>query len=248
MSTVPYNPDDLPFLGGQSPIAEIFPFRTVMPAIYVAGCNLRCLYCLNRDLVKEECPKLDAAAIALEMRNALEPWIMVSGAEALTNPKTPNLLYYLKKLGFCTVLATNGAYFTTLKRVVEDGLVDHVAIDVKAPLVLDRYREISPVGITKQSMRSIVQSVEYIRDYPLTASVSHHFRTTICAKYLNFEDVAAIAEHLGPESTYVLQYYTTHQTLDPSLADESYVVPYEVLVEWSKKLKPLVGNIYVSEV
>jgi len=219
-----------------------------MPAIYVAGCNLRCLYCLNRDLVKEECPTLDAAAVALEIRNALEPWIMVSGAEALMNPKTPNLLCYLKDLGFRVALATNGSYFDTLKRIIEDKIVDHISMDVKAPLLLERYQEISPVGVTKRSMEQIVKSVEYVRDYPYPSVISHHFRTTVCGKYLDFDDIREIAEHLGPRSTYVLQYYTTHQTLDPQLANDEYVVSYETLVEWAGRLKTTVGNIYVSEV
>lgn len=244
-----YDKNDLPELGGRSPIAEIFPFRTVMPALYIAGCNLRCFYCLNRELVSGECPRLDALEMVMEERNALEPWIMVSGAEPLMNRKTPNLLYLLKDLGFSVALATNGTYYEELRTVVEDGLVDHVAMDVKAPLRWDRYAEITlSVRFTEQLLERVVSSVEFMRDYPLKLVTSCHFRTTVCAKYVDFDDLKEIAEYLGPEATYVLQYYTTHQTLNPRLANDKYVVPYEVLVEWASELAGYVRNIYVSEV
>lgn len=243
-----YDKTDLPGLAGRSPIAEIFPFRTVMPALYIAGCNLRCLYCLNCRLVLKECPTLDAYELAMREKNALEPWLMISGAEPLMNPKTPNLLYLLKTLGFNVAVATNGTYYEELKSVVEDGLVDHVAIDVKAPLELERYVEISPAGITSESLARIRASIEFMKNYPLKLVTSCHFRTTVCGKYIDFNDLELIAEHLGGDATYVLQYYTTHQTLDPQLADDNYVVSYETLVDWASRIEGRVKNIFVSEV
>ena len=219
-----------------------------MPAIYIAGCNLQCLYCLNRDLVKRECPKLDARKAVFELRGALEPWIMVSGAEPLMDPKTLNLLFFLKVIGFHVALATNGTYFERLRRVVEDRLVDHVVMDIKAPLDVVRYAEISPVGVTSEVLGAIRSSIDFLKNYPWTTRLTHHFRTTVCGRYIGVDDVRRIAEYIGPRATYVLQYYTTHQTLDPRLAQEKYVVPYETLVAWAALLKSVVEHAYVSEV
>jgi len=164
------------------------------------------------------------------------------------HPKTPNLLSYLKFLGFNVALATNGSCFKELKQLIDDGMIDHVAIDVKVPLKLERYAEISPAGVTPDIMKNIIKSVEMLRDYPLKTILSCHFRTTVCGKYIDFEDLLEIAGFLGPESTYVLQYFTTHQTLSSELADDSHIVPYETLVEWSARLERFVRNIYVAEV
>ena len=248
MSKKHYDPIDLPFLAGTSPVAETFPFRDVMPALYIFGCNLRCSYCINRGLLGDDNTRFDALQAIGAYHRAREPWLMISGAEALLNPKTPNLLFFIKSLGMMTAVATNGTNPELLKTLINDGLVDHVAMDIKAPLRLDRYSRISPHGMNDVVMGNIISCAEMLRDYPRKLFTSCHFRTTVCGAYLNLDDIIEIAEFLGSESTYVLQPYAIHQTLDPSLSDPSYIVSYEELSKWVPALSDIVRNIYISEV
>jgi hypothetical protein len=132
-----------------------------------------------------------------------------------------------------------------LKGVCEKGMVNHIVMDIKTSLNLERYRGVSGINMSPKLLDNILKSIDFLEN---SRVVTHEFRTTMCAKYVNFEDVQNIVKHVEGTNLYVMQLYTTHQTLVPELADEKYVIPYETLKDWAERISPFVKKVLVREV
>jgi len=117
-------------------------------------------------------------------------------------------------------------------------------MDIKTALCYNRYMEVTGFAIMPEQFDSVLRSKSYLLGKPGECE----FRTTVCSKFVSKKDLVAIAKSLDENAVYVLQPYTTHQTLSQKLADEKYVVPYETLVKWSEELGKFVANCIVREV
>jgi len=240
-----FNPDNLPPLYWKTPIADVGYPRIPMPAIHVSGCNLRCPYCLNMSMIRgRDQGLISANGVVSELFMTGEEWVLVSGAEALLNRKTPNLLALIKSMGMNVAIATNGTLPNRLKDVVDAGIVDHVVMDIKTSLVPEKYFDVTGIRSDLYFGR-IIESANYLKE---TDDVTSEFRTTMCSKYVDKQDVLSIAKFIGPNSIYSMQYYTIHQTLLPELADVKYIIPYETLKEWAMEIEEYVFKVFVCEV
>jgi pyruvate formate lyase activating enzyme len=182
----------------------------MMPAIFLSGCNFRCPYCINRELViGNGLPELDPCQVFADLMLSGERWVMISGAEPLSDRRTPRLLEVAKSNFLKVALATNGSHYDALKGVIYSGLVDHVVMDVKTSLDIDRYREVTGIPMSEQVFGNIVKSVKLLSE----VTVPVDFRMTMCSKFVGFEDLRALAEVAGIGSNVVLQPYRIHQTL-----------------------------------
>lgn len=237
--------NDLPPIFWNTPIADVGYPRIVMPALHVSGCNLRCPYCLNYDLIKgKNRGDMDANGAVSQLFASGEEWVMVSGAEPLFNHRTVNLLALIKSLGMRVALATNGTFPDRLEGVVEMGLVDHVVMDIKTSLDIDKYADVSGMP-SVENVERIIRSAEFLKGLN---EVTCEFRTTMCSKYVTKDDVISIAKFIGEGGIYSMQYYTTHQTLLADVADKKYIIPYETLKEWAKEIEEYVFKVFVCEV
>jgi pyruvate formate lyase activating enzyme len=235
-----------PIIAGHSWIADIMHPRQVVPSIFLPHCNLRCPYCINRDLVNGVIKKSENISDLLKRFTlAGEKYVLVTGAEALLSEGIFDLFESIKAYGLKVALATNGMLHNRLVEAIDKDLVDHVVMDIKTSLVYDRYKKVSGINLGAKAFSSIVKSVDYLME---TDKVSHEFRTTTCSKYVDKNDVFSIAKYIAPNSMYVLQYYTIHQTLDPDLSDPKYIIPFETLLEWKAELESVLNTIIVREV
>lgn len=241
--------NDLPLIHGTTPIADICYPRKSMPAFFVAGCNFRCPYCINNSLVVSPFPQGAVATIPLtKYFMAREPWLMITGAEPLMNPKTPNLMAKMKTLGMNVALATNGSFPDRLEEVYKAGLVDYVAMDVKTTLDPVSYSSVTGIDVDEGMMTDIVRSIDYLKWWDNVDGFRCEFRMTACRKFVEKGDAMSVAHYLGIPCTFVLQMYTTHQTMDEAMANDEYVIPYEELSSWIEDLDPLVGKAMIREV
>jgi len=183
--------------------------------IFLPGCNLRCRYCHARDLIlgarRGESIPLDDV---LEMLAGQEGWldgVVVSGGEPTLCPGLPRLCEEIKRRGFAVKLDTNGTRPQVLRRLIEDGLVDAIAMDVKAPLDY-RYLEITQ---TIFGVRKIAESIDIIMNSP----IEYEFRTTVAPALLSAHEVGEIAEAIRGARLYALGPFRPHACLDRSMED-----------------------------
>ena len=128
--------------------------------VFLSGCDFRCPFCHNGELVAGTCPPEtdDQGLLAfLNRRKGLLDGVCVTGGEPLLRPDLPLLLGEIKELGFRVKVDTNGTHPDRLRRLVEEGLVDYVAMDVKnSP---ERYGETAGVyGLELASVRDSVSN------------------------------------------------------------------------------------------
>ncbi|MGI6201598.1 MAG: anaerobic ribonucleoside-triphosphate reductase activating protein [Christensenellales bacterium] len=169
--------------------------------VFTAGCNYRCPFCHNGDLVL---PELMPPALAeadffafLQKRRGVLDGVCVSGGEPLIHGDIPAFLERIKALGYAVKLDTNGAFPDKLRALVEAGLVDYVAMDIKnAP---DRYAQ--TVGVDRLDLAPVRESVAYL----LSGAVDYEFRTTVVRQLHSAEDLENIGKWLSGAKRYFLQ-------------------------------------------
>lgn len=154
--------------------------------VFLQGCNYRCPFCHNTDLLpRGGQPLMDVPAFLkfLQGRQGLLDAVCVSGGEPTLQPGLEELLTEIKALGYAVKLDTNGSRPDVLKRLVEQGLVDYVAMDVKnSP---SRYAE--TVGLPRLELSRTEESLRFL----LSDAVSYELRTTVVAQ---FHDEGSILE------------------------------------------------------
>jgi pyruvate formate lyase activating enzyme len=209
----------------------------ISASVFTGGCNFRCPYCHNADLVL----KPDSLATMpreefiefLELRQGWLEAVCVTGGEPLMHEDLERLLADIKERGLLIKLDTNGSFPGRLEGLISAGLVDFVAMDVKAPL--ERYEEAAGVSVAADSIR---ESVAVLRD----SGCGHLFRTTVVPGLLHSEDIEAIAAMLKGVGEYVLQPFVPGQTLDPEYSNRPSSAGEELsrLAEIARRVIPRV--------
>lgn len=237
---------ELPPISGTSPIADVGWPRIAMPVLFIPGCNLRCPYCINRELVlRPEAGGEDAESLIFRYLAAEEPWLMLSGAEPLNDQRTFALLSRLRFWGFQVALATNGTHPDRMRAALGRYLVKHVVMDVKARFDFERYREVTGGALTEPLFDAIRESFRLLRDEPKGATAE--WRMTMCSKFVGREDAEWLVEEAGGRGVVTLQYFAAHQTLSPELADPAYAIPFETLMEWASDLSKRHGCVVLAK-
>lgn len=192
-------------IGGlQKLTIQDFPGK-VACIVFTEGCNFRCPFCHNGDLV------LGAAALSygpaamdaeqvvafLRKRAGLLDGVCVSGGEPLLQPGLEDFLCGVKDLGYAVKLDTNGSFPERLRSLAQAGLVDYVAMDIKnAP---ERYAE--TVGLPALDLAPIRESADFL----LRGQIPYEFRTTVVKEYHTLEDLQGIARWIQGAELYFLQ-------------------------------------------
>lgn len=177
-----------------------FPERTAC-TVFTAGCNFRCPFCHNASLVvniprETEINEEEFFAFLSKRRGILDG-VCVSGGEPLLQPDIENFMHKIKEMGFAVKLDTNGSSPDKLKMLVEKGLVDYVAMDIKnCP---EAYA--ITCGIDRVDIDAIKKSVAYLKE----GHVPYEFRTTVVKHYHNKENFEKIGQWLAGTEKYFLQ-------------------------------------------
>ena len=162
-----------------------FPGK-VACTVFLHGCNYRCPFCHNSELLEgrpEPLMTVEELLGFLKKRVGFLDGVCVSGGEPTLAPGLRDLLAAIKELGYAVKLDTNGSRPAVLKALVAEGLVDYVAMDIKnAP---SRYAQ--TVGLSKVDLAAIEESARFL----MSGAVESEFRTTVVAP---FHDESSIAE------------------------------------------------------
>jgi pyruvate formate lyase activating enzyme len=176
--------------------------------LWFSGCNMACGYCHNPELVKGTLARLPAEKIQrflVSRRDRLEG-VVLSGGECTLSPALPRLARYLKDMGYKVKIDTNGTNPAMLERLLDESLVDFIALDFKAPQT--KFEAIT--GMTKWA--DFLHSLRLLAATPTDKEV----RTTIHADLLDRADIEAmigLLEDIGFRGTFILQNFRMGPTL-----------------------------------
>ena len=176
--------------------------------VFTGGCNFRCPFCHNRSLVflNENDSEIDVEDIFdfLKTRNRILDGVCITGGEPLLHKGIRAFIERVRKLGLKVKLDTNGSNFNMLKQLVEDGLVDYVAMDIKnCP---EKYA--MTIGLENYDLTEIEKSKNFL----LEGKVDYEFRTTIVKQFHEPEDLKKIGEWIRGAKHYYLQNFEDHGT------------------------------------
>ncbi|MDO4780957.1 MAG: anaerobic ribonucleoside-triphosphate reductase activating protein [Candidatus Saccharibacteria bacterium] len=186
----------------------------VAAALFTAGCNMRCGYCHNPELVLPErlAPSipLDDIFIFLEKRRGRLNGVVVSGGEPTVHEELPELCRLIKSLGYDVKLDSNGTHPAMLAEMIKQGWIDFVSMDIKGPL--EKYIEIAARPI---DLAAIQESIRLLID----SGVGYEFRTTVVRQQLAVEDFIKIGQMIKGAKTFALQHFRPGKTLSPQFAE-----------------------------
>lgn len=177
--------------------------------LYTVGCNFRCPYCHNPELVDETVEtRLSEREVFdfLKERTKALGGVVITGGEPTMHTELPGVLASIKKLGYKVKLDSNGTNPAMLKKLVREKLVDYVAMDIKSPLA--RYSEVVARPVDLAAVRESI-------DFLLTAPVEYEFRTTIIKSLLSPEDIEEIGKEIKGAKKYYLQKFIPVKILNP---------------------------------
>ena len=223
-------------IGGLEKFSLIdFPGKTCA-IIFTIGCNFRCRYCHNPELVIPEkyTPAISADEVYefLESRRGKLDAVTITGGEPTQHDDLIDMVRKLKGMGFLVKLDSNGSRPEVLETMIAEKLVDYIAMDIKAPL--DDYEKIMGWPIPAEKLR---QSIELI----LGSGLEHEFRTTIVKSLTSLDDLRQIAETIKGAKNYYLQKFIPTKLNDERLmGDVSY--SDEELNALAKELEAFVGH------
>ncbi|MGV6945511.1 anaerobic ribonucleoside-triphosphate reductase activating protein [Sphingobacterium kyonggiense] len=185
------------------PLYDISPFTLLdypnkaACIFWFAGCNMRCLYCYNPDIVLGKGKiGIDEAKLFLQSRRGLLQAVVFSGGECSMHPDLMRLAKIAKEMGYHIKVDTNGTRPKVLKAMYEEGLLDYVALDFKA--LSPKYKEITLFD----DFKSFEQSLEFLISTRLTFEV----RTTVHGQLLSNDDLQEMLFFLEGKG-YVGNYY-----------------------------------------
>ena len=177
-----------------------YPGR-VACTIFTAGCNMRCPFCHNASLVthidSENTFSVDEVLDYLKKRQGILEGVCITGGEPLLQPDIKEFIAEIKKLGYSVKLDTNGTFPEKLKELVNEGLVDYVAMDIKNNKA--KYKETA--GINNLDLSKIEESVDFL----INSNIDFEFRTTIVNEFHTVEDIQDIVVWIKGAHKYFLQ-------------------------------------------
>lgn len=177
---------------------------TVACTVFTAGCNMRCPFCHNSSLVLPERMAEDEISVTellgfLKKRQGILDGVAISGGEPLLNEDMPELLRDIKALGYKVKLDTNGTKPTLLTQLIEEGLVDRVAMDIKnSP---ERY----PATVGRADFD--ISPVERSKELLLKGKVEYEFRTTVVKGLHTKDSLRDAARWISGAKEYYLQQF-----------------------------------------
>ena len=202
--------------------------------VFLGGCDLRCPFCHNAELIDGTAkPLLTGGELLdfLKKRRGLLDGVAITGGEPLLRDLSP-LLTEIKALGFPVKLDTNGFHPDRLRTLLEAGLADYVAMDVKNSPA--RYAETA--GLASLDLAPLRDSIEVLRDM----APDYEFRTTVVAELHDDDSFPAIGELIRGAKRYFLQAFTDRESVvfsglhAPSRAD---------MERWAALVRPYVREV-----
>jgi pyruvate formate lyase activating enzyme len=177
--------------------------------VYTIGCNFRCPYCHNPELVDETVETRISEKDFfdfLDARKRMLEGVVITGGEPTMHADLPDFMKKVRGRGFLVKLDTNGTNPSMLERAIQEDLVNYVAMDIKAPLHSYSQTVARPVDV-----QAIRQSIDILRSSP----VDYEFRTTVIKSLLSPQDIEDIGKEIQGAKRHYLQKFIPTKILNP---------------------------------
>lgn len=180
-----------------------FPGRTAC-TVFTGGCNFRCPFCHNAPLVigDDARGRLSEEDVIshLRKRQGILDGVCITGGEPLLQRGIADFIAKIRELGYAVKLDTNGSFPDKLISLVESGLVDYVAMDIKNSR--EKYGE--TVALADFDVTPICESAEFLKK----GNIPYEFRTTVVREFHEMEDFSSIGDWLEGAEKYFLQAFS----------------------------------------
>lgn len=229
---------EMAFKGFQKTSLLEYPGK-ISAVVWVGGCNFRCPFCYNREIVLNPAGGYsineEGVSRYLQSRRSWLDGIVVTGGEPTIHETLPAFFEKVKELGYSIKLDTNGSNPKMLAELIEEHLVDYIALDVKAPLIEAKYQVVAGTP-----GRGVIGEIERSIQLLLMGEIDYEFRTTVVPTLLSSEDVFLIAERIKGAKRYFLQQFKPTN----SHVDENYseLTPYPL--ELLEQIKRRIANYF----
>ena len=191
--------------------------------VFTKGCNFRCPYCHNPELVNNTAEEIEIDEILgfLKKRMGKLTAVSITGGEpTLHGDKLVGFIRKLKDMGYKVKIDTNGTNPGLIERLLSLNLLDYIAMDVKAPI--EKYNHITN---TKTNTQNIKDSIGLL----LNARIPYEFRTTVVKDLITEDDIAEIAKFINGAELFCIQNFIPTKTLNPSFKEKSGYSHQELL-------------------
>jgi pyruvate formate lyase activating enzyme len=199
-----------PVIGGFVKLSTIDYPGLLAAVIFIRGCNLRCPYCHNKDLVlydsdSQTIPKTYIYDF-LEIRQGSLDAVVISGGEPCHSFGLEDFIFPIKRLGYKVKLDTNGTYPEVMFKLINRQLIDYIALDVKD----------NPVNYSVSfGPRAITDNVKYAIDTLKRSDILYEFRTTAVRPFITDESIEVIAKNCSGNRPLYLQTLRPESVLNP---------------------------------
>jgi pyruvate formate lyase activating enzyme len=185
--------------------------------VFTQGCNFKCGYCQNPDLIGEKgqysAQEQDVLDF-LKKRTSMIEGVVITGGEPTLQKDLPEFIQKIKDLGYSVKLDTNGTDPDMLEKLLKEYLVDYLAIDVKTSM--ENYPVIAGAKDKVEKVRSSI----YLT---MTSTIPYEMRTTCVPGIVDEEDIKKMAELCRGAKSFYLQHFRPTTTLDASFGR---TIPY----------------------
>ena len=184
-----------------------FPGR-VACTVFLGGCDFRCPFCHNYELVDGSAPPImeDSDLFAfLEKRRGLLDGVAITGGEPCLRPELPDFMRRIRDMGYGVKLDTNGTHPALLRTILEEGLADYVAMDIKNRP--EKYAQ--TVGLPAVDLVPVRESVSLL----MHGGIEYEFRTTVVDEFHEADDFEAIGAWIAGAQHYFLQAFTDRDSV-----------------------------------
>lgn len=203
-------------IGGLQPVTLLDYPHKISAIIFASGCNMRCPFCYNPRLVVPKLIKKNKLVSNTELMSFLQgrkkylDGVVITGGEPTLQSKLIEFCRQIKEMGYDIKLDTNGLEPKILKKLVEEKLVDYIAMDIKGPL-----DDLKKYSGTKVKAKKIKSSIEIIKK----SNLPYEFRSTLVKGLHTKGDVKKMAQAVSGVKMYWLQNFNVQK----NLVDQSFV-------------------------
>jgi len=202
-------------IGGLQKVSLIDYPGLICGIVFLQGCNFKCPYCHNPELVDSKLfkPGIRENEVLefLNTRKGKLDAISITGGEPTIQEDLTSFIKQIKKMGFAVKLDTNGSQPQVINNLLAEKLLDFIAMDIKAPL--EKYKNIINTQVDPESIKESISLI-------LEAKIPYEFRTTIVELQLEENDILQIGKLIAGASKYVLQKFVPTKTLDKKFLKE----------------------------
>lgn len=223
-------------IGGLQKITFIDYPGKIACTVFTMGCNFRCSFCQNSQLVlPDKIKKLKEISEKkffsfLKERKEFLEGVVICGGEPTIYQELPDFAREIKKLGYLVKLDTNGSNPKMLKNLIEEKLVNYISLDIKAPK--EKY---DIVCGKKIEIEKIERSIEILK----RGEIDYEFRTTLVPTLIEKKEVLKIAKWVSPAKKYCLQNFHPQNTIDSKFEK---IKPFET--EYLLKIKEIISPLF----